>query len=186
MVAFRSFTVQSNSFRVDGMQSNTIPPTDRTTQKVLKTLRKRTFCTIATFSPAGHAHSAGVVYAFTDDALWVHTLRTSRKARNLAGSGRIGVCIPFRRLPVGPPYTIHFQALADVFAMDDPDVIGLVATGKLKGITGHGELDMPDGCFLHIRPTGTVPSFGPGARVLDLIRDPLNNGTRSFDFAEAI
>lgn len=166
------------------MQSTTTP-TDRTTQKVLKTLRKRTFCTIATFSHAGHAHSAGVVYAFADDTLWVHTLRTSRKARNLAGSGRIGVCIPFRRLPVGPPYTIHFQAMADVIAMDDPDVIELLAAGKLKGITGHGELDMPDGCFVCIRPTGTVHSFGPGAKVLDLIRDPLNSGARSFDFAEA-
>jgi hypothetical protein len=95
------------------------------------------------------------------------------------------VCISFRRLPVGSPYPIHFQAMADAIAINDPDVIELLAAGKLKDITGHGELNMPDGCFVGICPTGTVHSFGPGAKVLDLIRDPLNSGAHSFDFAEA-
>jgi hypothetical protein len=70
--------------------------------------------------------------------------------------------------------------------MDHPEPLELAAAGKLKGITSHAELDMADGCFVSIRPTGTVHSFGPGAKILDLIRDRLNSGTRSFDFAEAI
>lgn len=166
------------------MQTTATTSTKRIADKVRATVRKRTFCTIATVSDAGHAHSAGVVYTFADDALWVHTLRTSRKGKNLAGTGRIGVCIPFRRLPVGPPYTIHFQASAELVAMDDPAALELIAAGKLKGISGHGELDMPDGCFVRLRPTGSVHSFGPGAKIIDLIRDPLGSGAQSFDFAE--
>lgn len=175
-----------NMQNTTAIQTPTPAATDRVASKVLRTISKRTFCTIATVSAAGHAHSAGVVYAFADGALWVHTLRSSRKARNMTGpdNGRIGVCIPFRRLPVGPPYTIHFQASAELVTMDDPGVLDLVAAGKLKGITGHGELDMPDGCFVRIRPTGAVHSFGPGANIIDLIRDPLGSGARSFDFAE--
>ena len=167
------------------MHNQTKQTTNSTQHKVMKTITKRTFCTIATTSSAGFAHSAGVVYAFADDALWIHTLQTSRKALNMAENGQIGVCIPFRRMPVGPPYTIHFQALADVRVMDDPTVLALVESGALKGITGHGELEMEDGCFVRIQPGGTVHSFGPGAKLIDLIRDPLTTGARSFSYAEA-
>jgi len=151
----------------------------------MKTIMRRTFCTIATTSQAQNPHSAGVVYAFADDALWVHTLRTSRKARNVESNRAIGVCIPFRRLPFGPPYSIHFQGSASLVAIDDPEVLRLIASGKLKAIVGHGALDMPDGCFIRIRAHGTVHSFGPGAPILDLIRDPLTNGARSFRYQEA-
>lgn len=185
MVDFEAFTVRQIWFRVDDMQNITGSTTTALQHKVIQTMTKRTFCTVATTSPAGFAHSAGVVYAFADNALWIHTLRTSRKARNVEANGRVGICIPFRRLPVGPPYTIHFQASADVLSMDDPAAVSLVASGALKGITGHGELDMADGCFVRIRPGGTIHSFGPGAKIIDLIRNPLTSGAGSFDYAEA-
>ena len=153
---------------------------ERTRRRVWKTITSRSFCTLATSSEADSGHCAGVVYVYADGALWVHTLRGSRKARNVAVHDRVGICIPFRRLPVGPPYTIHFQAQARLVAMDDPAVRGLVEDGSLKAITGHGELEMADGCFLRIEPAGTVHSFGPGARMIDLIRDPLTSGARSF------
>lgn len=163
------------------------PPvvTEKLRRQIMKTIAKRTFCTIATSSKAQNSHSAGVVYAFADDALWVHTLSTSHKARNIDTGGKIGVCIPFRRLPVGPPYTIHFQATASIVAMDDPEVLPLIESDRLKAIVGHGALDMSEGCFIRIRPQGTIHSYGPGAPVLDLIRDPLNSGARSFRYEKA-
>ncbi len=152
--------------------------------KILKTIAKKSFCTLATTSSATRSHVAGVAYETVDSTLWVHTSKTGRKVRSIASNPNVGVCIPFRKLPVGPPYTVHFQATARIVEMDDPEVRSLLNAGKLKSISGHGALDMPDGCFIAITPHGTVHSFGPGARVVDLIRDPINSGARSFRLDE--
>lgn len=152
---------------------------------ILNRLTKQTFCTLATSSKAGFPHVAGVVYEAVDSGaaapdLWVHTTRSSRKARSIAARGRVAICVPFRRLPVGPPFTIHFQADAELVAMDDAKAQQVMDLGHLGSITAHGELDLPDGCFVRITPRGTLHSFGPGARILDLIRDPIGTGGRSF------
>lgn len=148
--------------------------------KILRTIAKKRFCTLATTSSAGFPHCAGVVYDTVDGQLWIHTERTSRKGRNIAANPRVGVCVVYRKLPVGPPFTIHFQATARIVEMDNPEAQTLLAAGELSGISGHGALDLPDGCFVCIEPTGAVHSFGPGATTLDLIRDPLTTGARSF------
>ncbi|MGI9606403.1 MAG: pyridoxamine 5'-phosphate oxidase family protein [Acidimicrobiales bacterium] len=155
-------------------------------RRLSKIIRKKSFCTLATTSPAGRAHSAGVVYDVADGNLWVHAERTSRKVRSISENPNVGVCIPFRRLPAGPPYTIHFQARATVVEMDDLEVRELLATGALAKISGHGALEMPEGCFVKVQPNHTVHSFGPGARPLDLIRDPLNAGARTVRFDGAV
>lgn len=146
---------------------------------VEKAMKKATFATLATTSPAGLPHVAGVVYELVDGELWVHTLMSSRKARSVAATGTAAVCIPIRRLPVGPPYTIHFQAAAEIVAMDAPVVRTLLDNGKLRSISGHGALDLEDGCFLRIRPNGPMQSFGLGVRTIDIIRDPIGSGGRS-------
>lgn len=151
-------------------------------RKILARMAKQTFCTVATTSPAGRPHVAGVVYELVDSTLWVHLSDRSRKARSISANPHVAVCIPFRRLPVGPPYTIHFQARAELVAMDDARVTSLLDAGRLSSISGHGALDMPDGCFVAIEPERTIHSFGPGASVLDLIRNPLTTGARRFEF----
>lgn len=157
--------------------------TARTTHPALKILAKKSFCTLATTSLADHGHSAGVIYAYADNCLWIHTSINSRKARNIAANPNVGVCVPFRRLPVGPPFTLHFQAKASLVAMSDPRVTAQLETGALKSLTGHGELDMADGCFIIVEPRGRLHSFGPGAKLRDLIRDPINTGRSSVAFA---
>ncbi len=151
-------------------------PTSEHATKVLRIINRRSFCTIATTSSADRPHTAGVLYAPADGALWIHAMSTSRKVRNIVANNAVAVCIPFRRLPMGPPYTLHFQGRAEVVAMDDPEASALLRSGKISKISGHGALDEPDGCFLRIRPTGAVHTYGPGARVIDLIRDPLHSG----------
>lgn len=153
-------------------------------QRILRTIAKRSFMTLATVSPAGRPHSAGVVYSGVGTSLWFHTMTTSRKARNIAANPHVGVTIPFRRLPAGPPFTIHFQARAELVALDDPGVTALIDQGELKAISGHGALEMADAAFVEVVPTGAIHSYGPGARAIDLIRDPLNNGAASFRLDE--
>ncbi len=179
------------------MTTNTATITDTTTQatgpikadadlrrEILRTIAKKSFCTLATTSEAGFGHAAGVIYDAVDGTLWFHTMRNSRKARNVAGNPRVGVTIPFRKLPMGPPFTIQFQAIARIVDLDSPEIATLVQRGELKPITGHGELEMPGSCFVAVEPRGSINSFGPGARLLDLIRDPLNSGARTFRLDE--
>lgn len=79
-----------------------------------------------------------------------------RKARNVAHSGRVGVRIPVRRLPDGPPYTLHFQGVAELGDLDDPDVVRRHEAGRLGTISGHGVMEMDGACFVRVTPTGTV------------------------------
>lgn len=141
---------------------------------VLDTIAKRSFCTLSTASPAGRPHAAGVLYATVGTTLYVNTRRDSRKARNVAANAAVAVCIPIRRLPVGPPSSVMFQATADVLAVDDPHITRLVEAGELKAITRHGELDDPANCFVRIVPTGRVNTYGLGMSLWRFLRDPLN------------
>ena len=142
-------------------------------ERVVRAIAKRSFATLASVSPAGRPHVAGVLYEAVGDRLYVSTLRSSRKARNVAANGRVGVCIPIRRLPVGPPSSVQFQAAADVLAVDDPAISGLVAEGRLASITGHGELELADGCFLRIEMPQRMLTYGLGMPLRTLIKDPL-------------
>ena len=158
----------------------------RHTRRIASRLARNTFCTLATVSPTGHPHSAGVVYVWADSAMWIHTMRASRKGRNIEQQPRVAVTVPFRRLPAGPPFTLHFQARGELVAMDDPSMRPLLDSGALKLIAGHGALDEPDGVFVRITPTGTIHSYGPGARAIDLIRDPLHSGAGSASVTDVL
>ena len=81
-------------------------------------ITKRSYATLASVSPAGNPHVVGVLYELVDDTLYFHTMRASRKGRNIAASPKVGVCIPVRRLPVGPPSAVHFQTTARLVAPD--------------------------------------------------------------------
>lgn len=149
--------------------------------RVEKAISTHSFCTVATVSTNLRPHVAGVVYDSTGTRLYVHTMRSSRKARNIAAHPYVAVTIPVRKLPVGPPFTITFQGTAEVLDMDDPHILELLERRQLGKISGHGALDEPDGCFLRIVPNSTIHSYGIGTPILDVIRDPLHNGARSVE-----
>ena len=148
-------------------------------QRVRRAIDKKSYAVISTVSEAGFPHAAGVVYDSVDSVLYLHTMRTSRKARNVMANPRVGVVIPVRRLPVGPPFALQFQATAEVLDMDDPEIVALVRAGQLKKTSGHGALDEPDGCFIRITPKTTIHSYGIGVSTVGVIRDPLHVGARS-------
>jgi hypothetical protein len=146
--------------------------------QVTRAITRRSFCTLATTSPGRRPHVAGVLYAEAEGNLYVSTLRSSRKARNLAAIPRASVCVPVRRLPIGPPATISFAAVGEVLDVDSPEVVDLTTTDRLKAITSHGELELPDGCILRLRPAGDYITYGLGMSLWRLLREPLDAAGR--------
>jgi hypothetical protein len=162
----------------------TIPSTDddpAQVERTLRAIRKRSFAVLSTVSSAGFPHAAGVAYCAVGSTLYVSTMRSSRKAQNVAADERVALVIPVRRLPVGPPFNVQFQGRATILASDAPEITALVAAGSLDGVTSHGELDEPDGCFLRIVPNGRVHTYGIGVSAIAVARDPLHVGARSID-----
>ncbi len=143
---------------------------------VVAALAKRSYAVLGTVSPAGHPHTAGVLYQAVGTTLYTSTMRNSRKARNIEANPKVAITVPVRRLPVGPPSAIQFQGTATVVDLDDPELRRLAAQGDLKSVTGHGELDLPGGCFLRIEPGRRLQTYGLGMSLVSLIRDPLNAG----------
>lgn len=154
--------------------TTTAAPTNPILADITKAMKKRSFCTLATTSPTSHPHVAGVIYAMVNDRLYVSTQRSSRKARNIAANSKVFVCIPIRRSPVGPPSTVQFAATAELLGATDPDIVALAHSGQLKAVTGHGELEMDDICFIRITPSRRLLTYGLGLTLRQLIKDPLN------------
>jgi hypothetical protein len=161
---------------MDVMQTTTNPATSQTVTDIERLLGRRSFATLATTSPQARAHVAGVIYAIADDALFISTMRPSRKARNIAANPTVAVTVPVRRIPVGPPSTVQFQSTAEILHADSPVLADLVERGELKKITGHGELELDDGCFLRIPLPRRLVTYGLGMSLRALIADPLDAG----------
>jgi general stress protein 26 len=145
----------------------------RLRRAVDKAFAKKSFMTLATSSSADRSHAAGVIYAAVDGILYVGTNMRSRKVRNIEANANVAVCIPVRRLPVGPPATLMFQGTAEALGRDDRALRALLDSGRLKRLTSHGELDDPDNWFIKITPKGKVHTFGLGVPLRALIRHPL-------------
>jgi len=144
--------------------------------QIVQAISKRSFCVLATQSAAGYSHGAGVLYAMSGSDLYVSTLTTSRKARNVLSNGSVGVTIPIRRLPVGPPSTVQFQTKAEILDATHPDIVELHHRGEIASITGHGEMNLLEGCFMRIGLPSRVNTYGLGMSLWRLIRDPLAAG----------
>jgi len=144
---------------------------------VRRLLERRSYATLATVSPAGRPHAAGVLYELVGDAMFVNTLADSRKARNVDHCGRVGVTVPVRRVPAGgPPSAVQFQARAELLAVDAPPITELVENGSLQTLTSHGELELPGSCFVRIELPERMHTYGIGMSLLSLIRHPLEAG----------
>jgi general stress protein 26 len=143
---------------------------------VTKAIAKNSFATLATASAVNRPHVAGVIYAEADGDLYVSTMESSIKARNIAANPLVAVTVPVRRLPFFPPATIQFQGSAEIIPSHDPRIAALIERGKLKKVTSHGEVDLPGGCFLKITPARRIVTYGLGMSLLSLIRNPLAAG----------
>jgi general stress protein 26 len=136
-------------------------------------IASNSFCTLATSSAGNRPHVAGVLYALVRRDLYIHTDTTSRKARNIAENHQVAVCIPVPVDPQGPPFTASLQGTASILQNDAPEIVSLVADGKLTAITSHGELERPDTCFVKISPGRRVVT-GIGVSEEERAADPLS------------
>lgn len=173
---------------LDGMTTITQTITDTTTTtgeptptvfhpdpaKVRRAIERRSVATMATVSGAGRPHAATVLYNCADDALFVSTHRSSRKARNVADNGAAALAIAVRRLPVGPPASIQFQATAAVLPNDDAEIVRLAEAGRLGKITAHGELEIDGGCFLRLELPDRAVTYALGMSLWHVLRHPLD------------
>jgi hypothetical protein len=141
---------------------------------VREALATNWFCTLATTSPQQRPHVAGVLYALVGRDLYVHTDRSSRKARNIVSNPNVAVCVPVAAAPGAPPNTISLQATAALLELDEPQVAPLIAHGSLAAITSHGELDRPDTCFARITPGRHAAVYGVGVSEHEMAADPLS------------
>ena len=148
--------------------------TPPTATDLLALIARRSVATLSTVSAAGRPHAAAVMYAAVGSTLYVSTDEDSRKGRNVRANPYVGVCIAVRRLPVGPPASIQFQGRATLLARDDEEITRLVAAGSIDAVTGHGELDREEACFIRIEPTGRAHTYGLGMSLLHLARHPLD------------
>jgi general stress protein 26 len=147
---------------------------ERERKLVQRAIKRGTFCTLATSSQVNRPHVVGVLYTAVEGLLYVSTLQTSIKARNIRTNARVAVCIPVRRFPVGPPFHVSFQGRAELCSRDDPRIVRLLEERRLNPITSHGELDDPDSCFLIITPGRRVATYGLGVSLRQLLRDPIH------------
>ena len=141
--------------------------------KTAKQIAKRSCC-ILTTTTDDRPHAVAVLYVAIGTNLYVNTRRSSRKARNIAKNPNVSLCIPIRRLPIGPPSSVQFAAHAVVLASDDAEIDSCLRSGALKRITSHGELTLPGNCFVRITPTGRINTYGLGMPLLRLLTDPLH------------
>jgi hypothetical protein len=73
---------------------------------------------------------------------------------------------------------VQFASSASILPVDHPEIMELASKGRIKGITAHGELQMPDGCFLRIDAPKTYLTYGLGMSLRTLARDPLHAAGR--------
>ena len=129
---------------------------------------------LATSSAENRPHVAGVLYALVGRDLYVNTDLASRKARNIAETGRAAVCIPVNGAPDAPPFTASLQGTAELWRTTTRSITELVADGRLAAITSHGELERPGTCFVKITPGRRVATYGIGVSAGQLAADPLS------------
>lgn len=141
---------------------------------VRRALARRSFCTLATVSPAGFPHVVGIMYQHVDGALYMSTSDGSRKVRNIRANPRVAVCVPVRRWPAGPPFSVQFQATAEVLDRTDPAIVPLLEARRLRRITAFGVMDDPRTLFVKVTPNDTAFTYGLGVSLWSLMRDPVN------------
>jgi len=94
--------------------------------------------------------------------------------RNIRENPRVAVCVPVRRYPFAPPFCVQFQGTAEVLTAEEPAIARLLAAERLRKITGHGALALPDTVFLRVIPGRRLSTYGVGVTVRTLLRDPFH------------
>ena len=154
-----------------GESSAAVKPHTPSTQSIKRSLAGHTYCILATASAQGAPHAVSVLYAYVDGHLYIATGDRTKKARNVRSNPQVAVCVPVRKYPVGPPFSIQFQGKAEILHREDAEISGLLQRRKLRKIVGYGVLDEPDVCFIKITPASRIQTYGLGIPLTAFLRD---------------
>lgn len=149
----------------------------RQLRAVRRVIARKSFCALATSSPASRSQVSGLLYAAVGLDVYLLTGSDTVKVRNIRQNPRVAVCIPVRTFPFAPPMVVQYQGTAELLAIDDPAIVPLLRAGRLKKITGLGALELPGAVFVRVRPGRRITSYGIGVPILSLIRD-VSSGVR--------
>lgn len=147
-----------------------------TYEQVLRQLRKHHFMVLATASPEGRPHAAGVNYGVSrpghDLALYVMTRTHLQKARDIARNPNVSLVIPLTRrfLWFLPPPTIQLHGRAEI--LDGTDEEGIAVFRRFwmgRRILEAYEASRRRGetriCFLKISPDPAISTYMVGSSI---------------------
>ena len=141
--------------------------------QVKRAIARNSYCALATASPEGRPHVVGVLYAFARDTVYIITERNSRKVRDIEANPRVAICVPVKKYPLAPPFSIQFHGSADILDRDDAEIEALLREGALRKVLGFGVLKRAGMCFLKVTPVGKIHTWGIGVSLWQLLRDPV-------------
>lgn len=134
-------------------------------------LAKASFATLATASDRNRPHVVGIRYALIDGQFYMVVHDPSIKVRNIRMNPHVAVSVPVRKVPFFPPYSIQFQGIAEVLALDDPHIRSLIEANAFKRISTRKDLEKPGQVAIRITPGTRVSTYGFGFSPLQIIRD---------------
>ena len=142
-------------------------------EKIERLMSRNHFCILATATRDGSPQSTGVIYCSRGLDIYVYTDEHSVKVKNIRHNPRVAVTIPiWERRPFWvPPQVIQFQGIADILPEDDSVARGVYRFKVLFMHVDAGTFEAR-GCFLHIRPTRHINSYGVGVARRRMARHP--------------
>jgi nitroimidazol reductase NimA-like FMN-containing flavoprotein (pyridoxamine 5'-phosphate oxidase superfamily) len=142
--------------------------------EAIETLMSRNhYCVLATATRDGRPQSTGVIYCSRGLDLYIYTDEHSAKVRNIEQNPSVAVTIPvWGRQPFWvPPKSIQFQGVANVLPADDRAAREVYRFKVLFMHVDPAILRMK-GCFLHVRPTKHINTYGVGVPRMTMARHP--------------
>lgn len=142
-------------------------------EEIEKLLARNHFCVLATVSEKGLPQSTGVIYCSKGFDLYIYTEPQSKKARNISRNPKVSVTVPvWDRKPFWtPPRCIQFQGVADLLPIDDERANEAYRFRVLSMTVKAGSYETK-GCFIHVRPSRRVNTYGVGVPRMTMARHP--------------
>jgi nitroimidazol reductase NimA-like FMN-containing flavoprotein (pyridoxamine 5'-phosphate oxidase superfamily) len=136
-------------------------------------MSKNHYCVLATAARDGRPQSTGVIYCSRGLDLYIYTGEHSAKVKNIERNPSVAVTIPvWGRQPFWvPPQSIQFQGVANVLPADDQAAREIY---KFRILFVHVDAAIlkARGCFLHVRPTKHINTYGVGVSRTKMARHP--------------
>jgi general stress protein 26 len=145
-------------------------------------LRKKTFGVLGTINPDGSLQSTGILYAVSPPGaafrLYLLTVRSYLKARNIARNPQISFLVPYphRLLHFVPASCISFSGTAEIAPRDDPEGRAAFAVNRILRMNLAEADATPDMILLRVRPKRSMHCYGIGMGVVQIARNPAEAG----------